>query len=57
MKRLTLVVLLLAALAVMCGNFGITSLIHNRDNTPVLVAPGGPVPYPTGGGGNGGTFA
>lgn len=57
MKRLALVVLLLAVLAVLCGKFGITSLVHNRANTPVLVAPGGPVPYPTGGGGNGGTLA
>jgi hypothetical protein len=57
MKRLTLVVLLLAVLAAMCGKFGITSLVHNLDTTPLLVAPGGPVPYPTGGGGNGGTFA
>jgi hypothetical protein len=57
MKRLTLVVLLLAVLAVMCGKFGIPSLVHNLDKTPVLVAPGGPVPYPTGGGGNGGMFA
>lgn len=57
MKKLTLVVVLLAVLAVMCGKFGITSLVHNLGKTPVLVAPGGPVPYPTGGGGNGGTFA
>ncbi len=56
MKRLTLVVVLLAVLAVMYGKFGITSFVHNHGNTPVLVAPGGPVPYPTGGG-NGGKFA
>jgi hypothetical protein len=46
-----LTALLLAVLAVMCGELGIPVLGHKHDKTPVLMAPGGPVPYPTGGGG------
>ena len=50
----TIAVLLLAVLAMVCGKAGIGALGHKRDHAPVLVAPGGPVPYPTGGGGTGG---
>lgn len=52
-------VLLLAVLAFMCGELGIRAVGHKHDKAPVLMAPGGPVPYPTGGGGGtgGGTQA